>query len=505
MAQADSCIKAGEFSLAQDFYNTAIYFCEANKDSVEKAKDALAKKIDALRKDAEAEKRKAQSLALTSAANLAIYKDGDITKGFRYAQYALQKNAENLDAQTAFYLTLYQSKNNPISFFYNHRIIDVFASSDATNFSISPNGKIICAISNGRVYFRDSETGKDYCRPVVPVLDHVGWKWQCSPNLFREERIFSSDNHGGTKESYHLAGHTESINSLSFSHDGKKICTASYDKTVKIWDNETGKILQDFKVNVKHENKETISPNGKKVCTTDSMGILTIWDSETGRLLFNIKGEKFGYNVIFSSDSKKICSTTYRNSSVWSSEDGKLLAEFYGKLAVFSPNGETICFASEEDSLKGQLQVLNCETGKLILTLQGHSRDVTSISFSPDGRKIISSSEDDTSKIWDAETGKLLLDLRGHTSVVASAEFSLDGEKVVTASWDNTIKVWDSETGELLANLQGHTDDVLMARFSSDGKKIYSLSKSKGNTLRIWNNESVNKPSDFPESDHVVF
>ena len=78
------------------------------------------------------------------------------------------------------------------------------------------------------------------------------------------------------------------------------------------------------------------------------------------------------------------------------------------------------------------------------LTLKGHLGRVTSVSFSPDGKRIVSGCFDSTLKVWDAETGQELLTLKGHSDWVRSVSFSPDGKRIVSGSDDNTLKVWDA-------------------------------------------------------------
>jgi WD40 repeat protein len=113
----------------------------------------------------------------------------------------------------------------------------------------------------------------------------------------------------------------------------------------------------------------------------------------------------------------------------------------------------------------------------------GHNIYINSAEFSPDGKYIVTAS-DNTAKLWEAESGKLLHDLTGHTDNVASAEFSPDGKYIVTASWDGTAKVWEAESGELKHNIVIHKNRVNSAKFSPDGKYILTIESNE--TAFLW-------------------
>jgi WD40 repeat protein/serine/threonine protein kinase len=148
--------------------------------------------------------------------------------------------------------------------------------------------------------------------------------------------------------------------------------------------------------------------------------------------------------------------------------------------ASFSPDGSRMLTASED----GTAKVRDAKTGAEVLTLKGHPFLVISASFSPDGSRVVTASADRTAKVWNAETGAEVLTLQGHTSVVFSASFSPDGSRVVTASEDRTAKVWDAKTGAEVLTLQGHTSVVFSASFSPDGSRV--VTASEDGTAKVW-------------------
>ena len=148
--------------------------------------------------------------------------------------------------------------------------------------------------------------------------------------------------------------------------------------------------------------------------------------------------------------------------------------------AAFSPDGKKIVSASEDYTVK----VWDVQTGECIRTLKGHEEYVQSAAFSPDGKRIVSASDDETVKVWDAQTGECIRTLEGHENFVNSAAFSPDGKRIVSTSWDKTVKVWDAQTEECIRTLEGHKNFVESAAFSPDGKRIVSASRDK--TVKVW-------------------
>jgi WD40 repeat protein len=90
---------------------------------------------------------------------------------------------------------------------------------------------------------------------------------------------------------------------------------------------------------------------------------------------------------------------------------------------------------------------------RCVKTLKGHRNDVTFATFSPDEKRIVSSSWDKTIKIWDSNSGECLHTLKGHKRFISSVSFSPDGNRIISSSWDKTIKIWDLNSGMCLQTL----------------------------------------------------
>jgi WD40 repeat protein len=116
----------------------------------------------------------------------------------------------------------------------------------------------------------------------------------------------------------------------------------------------------------------------------------------------------------------------------------------------------------------------------------GHEWAVVSAEFSDDGKFIITASEDNTARIWDAANGKELSVLAGHTARVTSVAFAPGDNptRAVTASQDGAVKLWDTQENKEILTLDGHTREVTSVAFSPDGK--YVLTASEDGRAILW-------------------
>ncbi|KDQ13036.1 hypothetical protein BOTBODRAFT_401143 [Botryobasidium botryosum FD-172 SS1] len=148
---------------------------------------------------------------------------------------------------------------------------------------------------------------------------------------------------------------------------------------------------------------------------------------------------------------------------------------------AYSPDGSRVVSCSSDESVR----VWDAATGADVLPpLRGHDGDVRSVTFSPDGLRILSGG--DSIRIWDAASGASVLGpLLGHDGPITSLAYSPDGAKIFSGSSDKTIRVWDAKTGEpILGPLRGHDGSVQSVASSPDGLKIASGSSDA--TVCVW-------------------
>ncbi|EIM79393.1 WD40 repeat-like protein, partial [Stereum hirsutum FP-91666 SS1] len=166
---------------------------------------------------------------------------------------------------------------------------------------------------------------------------------------------------------------------------------------------------------------------------------------------------------------------------------------------AFSPNGERIVSGSNDETIR----IWDAETSLSIgEPLRGHEGWVNPSRSRPNGERIVSGSNDETIRFWDAETSLSIGEpLRGHEGWVNSVVFSPNGERIVSGSNDETIRFWDAETGLSIGEpLRGHEDVVTSVVFSPNGERIVSGSDDK--TIHIWDTQIPHFLSFCPHQDH---
>ena len=293
-----------------------------------------------------------------------------------------------------------------------------------------------------------------------------------------------------------LTGHTAHVNSVAFSPDSKKLVSGSQDKTVRLWNVETGELIHILQEHTNVVLSVAFSPDGNTIASGDDNRTIWVWDAHTNQMRYKRRRRlsyTYGsevYSLAFSPDSKILASGVRNNTILlWDVSTGKLLHSTGGhewgvKSVDFSSDGVTLASGDRD----GHVRLWGARTGKFWQRIGGHGNGVNSVVFSPDGKILASGGNDSKIKLWDAFTGEYLRTLEGHANGVLGVTFSPNGRTIASASWTE-IRFWDANTGQLLHTIAGHTRSVISVTFSPNGSTF--ASGHEDGTILLWDSGST--------------
>jgi WD40 repeat protein len=359
-----------------------------------------------------------------------------------------------------------------------------------------------------------------------------------------------------------LRGHTRPLAGALFSPDGKFVVTASADNTVRVWDSLDGKLVSEFRGHSQAVNSVAFSSDGQYIVTASDDQTARLWPFHPGEPGTSSTVESWEHSAAVTSiacspNGSELAATT-RDGKLWIDRVGlqrsvpfMYLVDRSAKVANarFSPDGQAIATARGPSGVIYNIDALHAfvdstrsefiyrdappsdKKDKISepdgVKLEGHTADINSVAFSPDGRLVVTASADGTARVFEAATGARLGELRGHGKSVNTASFSPDGKFIVTASDDATVRLWDATSfaplrtiggtypnvvssaeyspdgrfivaasgeaawvsdpggGKVVRKLEGHTGRVNSASFSPDSQLI--VTASADNTARVWN------------------
>ncbi|NQT13008.1 MAG: TIR domain-containing protein, partial [Planctomycetes bacterium] len=293
-----------------------------------------------------------------------------------------------------------------------------------------------------------------------------------------------------------LEGHANSVWSVSVTPDGKTVVSGSVDKTLKVWDLETGQCRATLRGHTDSVSGVAVTPDGKRVVSRPVATTLNVWSLETTQCIATLDGAAaYNWGVAMSSDGRTLVSGASDNAlGVWDLETKQLSRKLgghtrYVRGVAISDDGRIAVSGSADRTLK----VWDLETGQCRYSLEGHTSQTDGVAIAPDVKTVVSGSADNTLRVWDLETGQCRATFEGHTGPVFAVAVTPDGKRVVSGSGDNTVKVWDLATGRCSTTFEGHTDEVYGLAVTPDGKTV--ISGSADSTLRVW---------DLPAPDMIV-
>jgi WD40 repeat protein/tetratricopeptide (TPR) repeat protein len=306
--------------------------------------------------------------------------------------------------------------------------------------------------------------------------------------------------------------HPNGVEAAAFSSDGELLLTGSADQMARVWQAATGKLLQELP-HPRAVNRVAFSPDGRTILTASWDNVARLWDAPTGRLLAAMPHRGRLIAACFSPDGRIVLtgsgsdsfgspfrSEPWGEARLWNAATGVPLGpplphRHPVQCLAFSPNGQT--FLTGNGDLGAEYYAGNVDIGMAWLwqvpdppegPVLIHGQPMTCAVFSPNGKTLLTASDDGQVRLWDAATGQPLGPALMQGSGVLIATFSPNGKTVVVGTRGVGTHVWDVETGKPVCEPLPHPH-VMAVAFSPDGKTILTAGETDHRNqgeVRMW-------------------
>ena len=271
---------------------------------------------------------------------------------------------------------------------------------------------------------------------------------------------------------------------IAFAPDGSRLVTGDGDGLVRIWDAGTGEVVRDLRTGSGAVWEVAFSPDGAWVLAGKD-NVLRLWDSGTGKVVRELPGDfRWVHAVAFSPDSSRMVIGGEDSAWVYDVQSWQVVRELpatngWVNAVAFSPDGTHIVTSSG-----AVLHVWNAK-GDAVRELHGCTRWVNAVACSRDGNRIVAS-ERESARIWDSDSGEQLCQLSGHSGDLRSVIFSPDGSRILTSDGDGLVRVWDAADGTALGFDFLSLPDGEAAVFAAKSRELVGASEGAWRWLG-WN------------------
>jgi WD40 repeat protein/serine/threonine protein kinase len=315
----------------------------------------------------------------------------------------------------------------------------------------------------------------DRHRPKPGERDLRGWEWRYLWQCCRSDEL------------RRLGSHSNFVTGLRYMPGGRILVSSSYDKTVRVWELETGRVL----ASLPHEGLVSaidISPDGRWLATgiRRGLGPLRLWDTRTWQEAARLAPEIEVASAAFSPDGELLATVGRGKVVLWDLNTRQASIELVGtehglgsQDLCFSPDGQWLAYQDRENP-SVTLWDVKRRTNHGSLPM----RSVAAVAFSPDGRYLVMGTWDKAIAVWDVKSRTRIVTLTNHTAWVGTLAFSPAGDLLASGSADQHIKLWNTTNWSEVASLKGHLHEIWALAFSPDGRTV--ASGGKDDTVRLW-------------------
>lgn len=279
---------------------------------------------------------------------------------------------------------------------------------------------------------------------------------------------------------------------VAISPDGKHAVTAGVVE-LRYWDLNTNKLIRIFGTNKRGYWSVSFSPDGRRLIAGARNRSLCLFDVNTGNLLKEMTGHGAEvWGAVFTADGKQAISGSWdRSIRVWDLEMGKQVRTFNVRDQVrgfaLSPDGKLLA-ASHFAAVNGPgtIRLWDVQKGTEIRSMTGHQLEISQVSFSPDGKLLVTSSFDKTVRIWRVADGKEIKVLKGQNGRIEGAVFTPNALRVLSccAEGDPTLRMWDAATGKQLGESDKIEPGFLGLAALPDNRQCLTVGRDGG--VRLW-------------------
>ena len=363
----------------------------------------------------------------------------------------------------------------------------------------SPDGKLFAVSGTMGIWIYDAHTGEERnlllghgSGGVPAVAFSPNNKLLASGRRDKTIRLWDPQT-GQHKATF--TGHQNAVYSVAFSPDGKTLASGGEDETIRLWDVATEELLLTFAGHAGGISDVIFSPDGGMLASHGWDEVIHLWDSNTGEFLRSLTGHAGNvYSIAYSPDSKMLASGCEDGTiRLWETQTGQLKATLTVSTdsddvdsVVFSPDGQTLVGASHEDAM---IQFWDVASGERQKTIESPPDTTEKTVFSPDGSTLASAGSDGTVRFWDVATTTPIRTLTGYANLFTDMAYSPDGKTLATVSSMNRLRLWDTRTGKLMKTYLPRSGSLFCIAFSPDGVTL-ACGGSADNSVWLLNTET---------------